>query len=223
MWGADGLAFVKHLKTSEGKTFLQWDFYNNDGSHAEMCGNAARCVVVYCADYYKSKICSLKTVIGDVAGELSKNGSAVTWKLKNTQPDLKTISLKTGKKIDGYFIDTGVPHFVVPDEPSGSFSSEICLSIQEHEFFSPRQTNVTLLSRQNSGPHLTRSFERGVKNFTLACGTGVIASALTLKVLNGGNQHSLQAPGGLLNVQIQSENKVELEGPAKISFKGSYL
>ena len=79
---------------------------------------------------------------------------------------------------------------------------------------------MTLLTRDDKRGHQTKSFERGVEDFTMACGTGVVASALVLKKLSGKKEYVLQTPGGSLKVKLK-EKYATLIGPVQISFSGT--
>jgi len=222
--GADGLVVfsVTELKTSQ----FAWDFYNSDGSKAEMCGNAARCAALYCKDNYQALKSYLSTVIGTVEGQVLESGLTgsqveVSWALKNGSLEQKEIQLKSGSVVKGFYVNTGVPHFVIKDTEF-RLSKEICREIQDHEFFSPHKTNVTLLvESQSNSAHRTKTFERGVQDFTLACGTGVIASALVVHQTQPKTRHELLAPGGQLFVEVDGLN-IKLIGPAKKVFTGQY-
>ena len=220
--GADGLVVIKGVSTEGNHSHFSWEFFNNDGSFAEMCGNAARCAVVYSKIVNGSETCIFETAIGIINGQVTPEGSTVTWEISNPVLEKKSITLDYNKSFDGWYIDTGVPHFVILDEPQGSTNGRDCLNIQTHPEFGKRNTNVTLLTRKSSQAHPTKSFERGVREFTLACGTGVIAASAVLKELTGENQHSLQAPGGKLSVEFHDEKTVSLTGPAELTFIGTF-
>lgn len=211
--GADGFAVFKKLSESD----FEWDFYNNDGSRAEMCGNAARCAILFCQKNFSTNKSTIKTEAGIVSGQvLDANWVAVSWALEKMEPEKKSLTLSNGKTVEGLFVNTGVPHFVVQQE---GINGRDCLLIQEHEEFAPAQTNVTVLNPKDGTNH-TKSFERGVRAFTLACGTGVIASAIALSQQEKQDEYSLQAPGGPLKVRL-GESEVTLIGPAQFVFDGS--
>ena len=215
--GADGLAI---FKTNEKiNHFFSWDFYNSNGSSAKMCGNAARCAALYFKEVYNLNSFQLETSMGVVKGRYGSENCEVQWTLKNQTPLKKTICLESGWNIQGEFIDTGVPHFVVLNNEY-SLNKTQCLFIQNASDFAPHKTNVTLLTKDNKKGYQTKSFERGIEDFTLACGTGVIASALVLKKLSEKKEYILQTPGGRLKVKLK-EKTVILTGPVQISFSGT--
>ncbi|MCJ8277915.1 MAG: diaminopimelate epimerase, partial [Bdellovibrionales bacterium] len=156
--GADGFVIIKNTETLDSHTSFEWDFYNNDGSFAEMCGNAARCAVTYNKLINGTETCSFKTAIGMINGQVTDKGSVVTWEIESSTPEKKTVELDYGKSFDGWFIDTGVPHFVVLDEPTGTVNGRDCSNLQTHPAFGERNTNVTVLTINGDGPHPTKSF-----------------------------------------------------------------
>ncbi|MEM7645301.1 MAG: diaminopimelate epimerase [Pseudomonadota bacterium] len=218
--GADGIAFFKKLSSSENR--FEWDFWNSDGSHAEMCGNAARCSMVYFKKLYDADRSELLTKAGLVSGGPSDEPltAFVQWDLSETSLEGKDVELRGGLSISGFFIDTGVPHFVVPGRGDQLSHSQL-LEIQEHDEFRPRQTNVTLLDTID-GKHHSKSFERGVQDITLACGTGLVASACVLQAQTGERSFDLRAPGGDLCVSLLDNNRIELKGPAVPVFQGEF-
>lgn len=203
----DGL-FV--LKKRAGFDF-EWLFYNKDGSPAEMCGNAARCAVFYFS-------CETKKtgLVRFLAGKEIVNGLALT---KNEVE----VSLRnaTGHKnienilgVSGYFVNTGVPHFVV----EGKKDFTLAKNLRHHEQFNPTGTNVTFIEIQSGSSVSAITYERGVEDFTRACGTGALAAAEWLKARQPNTaQVSVEMPGGKLYVSWQKETTV-LRGPAEVQF-----
>ena len=97
--GADGLAIFKANK--ENRHHFSWNFYNSDGSCAEMCGNAARCAALYFREIYRLDFFQLETSMGIVKGKYRSENCEVQWKLKNETPLEKTIRLESGQDIQG--------------------------------------------------------------------------------------------------------------------------
>ncbi|MCB0377628.1 MAG: diaminopimelate epimerase [Bdellovibrionales bacterium] len=220
--GADGLVIIEDWQNEGQRPEFRWDFYNSDGSKANMCGNAARCATLYSQIRSpQSDTCRFQTALGWLEGQVSELGFSVSWGWAKPDPEQKTLTIENGKRVTGYFVNSGVPHFVIVDGEASNLSGRDCLLIQAHEIFGEEQTNVTLLTETAQDIANTKSFERGVRNFTLACGTGVIASALVLQKIKGGHRHRLQAPGGLLGVEL-FEDKVIHQGPAICSFRGTF-
>jgi diaminopimelate epimerase len=211
--GADGLIFVE--SASAGADYdLNWDFYNNDGSMAEMCGNAARCMGRWAYHVLNLSTSKFMTVAGVVRAEVVNDDISVF---------LDFVKLEF-KDLDGAtLVNTGVPHAVVEVESlSEILQTGASATIDKFRFHAQagaRGANVTFLVR--STPLQTVTFERGIEDFTLACGTGVLAAAAV--ALRGKTQleADVVAPGGKLHVRFLEGQGAVLSGRADISFYGS--
>jgi diaminopimelate epimerase len=216
--GADGVVFLEKPKSK--KHTYRWDFYNNDGSRAEACMNASRCVVLFAVTLHKKKQPIIfETTSGLMIGRM--RGREVELELiQNFKPPQQKIITVDNQKVIGFYIDTGVPHFVVIQEAWAPQNwKDLALKIQQHPEFAPRETNVTFMTF--GAPETARAitFERGVKNYTLACGTGAVAAALTLLQQKGAKAAKIQMPGG--DLRFYSKNKKNfLCGPAVVVYKG---
>ena len=221
--GADGLLLIEPSKTVNFK----WQFYNTDGSDAEMCGNAARCVARYA--YLKGiapKKMSFETIAGIIFAEV--NDDVVKVRLTDPSPlrIAQTIMLNDREYILD-FIDTGVPHAVAFID-----SVETCAvvgtgrQIRHHEHFAPRGTNADFAEVLNRHKMKVRTYERGVEDETLACGTGVVAS-----VLAAAGRGLVETPvdvtvqsGETLRIYFTRQDddfcEIYLEGKVKIIYHG---
>jgi diaminopimelate epimerase len=223
--GADGLMLL--IPSTSGKADWAWDFYNADGSPAEMCGNGARCFARFI-----QKVTGIQhdftfeTGAGIITA--SCQGDRVTISL--TKPkDLRLdeqVSLSLGTRAI-HSLNTGVPHAVlfVPDADQ-ALVEQLGREIRQHAHFAPKGTNVNFVQRVGSGSIRVRTYERGVEGETLACGTGVTAAALISARL-----HKFSSP---VQVQVQGGDRLEvsfkeadgefadvrLNGPANFVFEG---
>jgi diaminopimelate epimerase len=225
--GADGLMLL--IPCTSGKADWAWQFYNSDGSTGEMCGNGARCFArfVQRAVGLNGSGFTFETEAGVITAKFQ--AERVTVNL--TKPkDLRLneqVKLSTGVETI-HSLNTGVPHAVlyVPDADKAMVQS-LGPEIRRHSHFGPRGTNVNFV--QVIGPnHIrVRTFERGVEGETLACGTGVAASALiSSRVHNFKSPVKVQVQGGdTLEVSFDERNgefeNVRLTGPAEFVFTGS--
>lgn len=173
--GADGLILIE----SSDKADFRWRFFNSDGSLAEMCGNGARCAARFA---YLNGIAGenlfFETEAGIINGEIKDGGA----KVKIPDPvDLRLdyrVDLENGPLIVGS-VNTGVPHVVVMmDSVEEVDVFGLGREIRYHAAFAPAGTNVNFICQQKPGQLAIRTYERGVEDETLACGTGSIASAL---------------------------------------------
>ena len=213
--GADGLIF---LNKKEGVDF-EMKYYNSDGKESSMCGNGGRCIVKFA---YKQGIHKdvyhFAAIDGQHEAEIDLDGT-VSLKMK----DVAKVEDHAGHII----IDTGSPHFVkfannVQEIDVVSTGRDIRFG---HEF-AKEGINVNFVEVINNDTILVRTYERGVEDETLSCGTGVTAAAL-LSAHNdfGFNTVEVKTIGGNLSVEFdriddQHFENIWLCGPAEFVFKG---
>jgi diaminopimelate epimerase len=218
--GADGVLLLDKCRTAD----LSMRIFNADGSEAEMCGNGARC-----AAFFSGKITA---TLSTFAGRINTQVYGNQVKIKMTAPyDIKLdIPLNVnGRLIKVNFINTGVPHVVIfVNGLKGINVSQIGQSIRSHKKFAPRGTNVNFVEVEGSNLLRIRTYERGVEDETLACGTGSVAAALVFALKNNLNNlvKVRTQSGETLKVYFQNKlNKIRevwLEGSAKKVYKGVY-
>lgn len=202
----------------KSQDIFRWEFFNSDGSSAEMCGNAARCVGKYIFERELSG--SKKIFIQTLAGlvEVQKRSeTSVSVQMNSIKNSNKlNVVLSDGRTISGIFVDTGVPHFVT----DVLLSKEECKQIRWNKCFFSNGTNVTMILNPNDSNVSAISFERGVENFTASCGTGAVAAAFWMKENKNKKKNiEVQMPGGCLTVEwFLNENTPILVGPAEIHF-----
>jgi diaminopimelate epimerase len=172
--GADGLIIFNR---EQGVDF-RWDFFNSDGSIAEMCGNGARCAARLFSKLHGKKEITFMTLAGIIDAE-AKN-DIVKVRLSKPSSFVPKIEIYVdGEVIKGSFVNTGVPHFVmIPEDVDDISVRELGRKIRFHEQFSPAGTNVNFVKHLGGSSIKVRTYERGVEDETLACGTGACASAL---------------------------------------------
>ncbi len=175
--GADGLILVE----SSDKVDFKWRFYNSDGSRAEMCGNGARCAARFA---YVNRIAGPELSFETDAGIVSARMQNDRVKIRMTDPT--GLRLNYPLMIDSRMlrissINTGVPHVVV--EVEDLENADVCKDgrcIRFHEAYAPAGTNANFVSMTAKGEIVIRTYERGVEDETLACGTGSVAAALIM-------------------------------------------
>ncbi|MFA5100469.1 MAG: diaminopimelate epimerase [Candidatus Omnitrophota bacterium] len=174
--GADGLLAVE----SSSRADFKMRIINSDGSEAEMCGNGSRCFALYCAGLRNKSVADLK--IETLAGMIYAHVNKDQVKVNLTAPrDLKLeIPVKINNRtLHVNYIDTGVPHAVIFTEGLPSMEIvDLGRQIRYHKIFAPRGTNVDFVEVTGAHNISIRTYERGVEDETLACGTGSVASAL---------------------------------------------
>ncbi|MBI5905238.1 MAG: diaminopimelate epimerase [Deltaproteobacteria bacterium] len=176
--GADGLILVEPSESAD----FRWDFYNADGSRAEMCGNGGRCAARFA---FARKIAGRAMAFETLAGTVRASVSGRRVKLQMTRPAGlrldRTLTL-AGKRYTYSFLDTGVPHAVlfVADLERVDVAG-VGRGIRRHKAFAPRGTNVNFVTVRD-GVVWARTYERGVEGETLACGTGAVASGILASI-----------------------------------------
>lgn len=214
-FSADGLLFIEPCSTKDAN--FEWDFYNADGSRAEMCGNTARCVTLFAHSTGDiANVMKFKTQAGIVGAKVNDRQSVTVqmpvigeskWDQYATIDDLKT---------HYHLVNSGVPHAVVGNdnviltEEARLFASRL----RNHEDLQPSGANVTFYRPIKSGQIQAVTYERGVENFTQACGTGAVAAAWCHTQRQQGPQRvEVVMPGGPLLVEFAGSQPL-LTGPA---------
>ena len=223
---SDGLVILFPSKTCHFK----WLFYNADGSSAEMCGNAACCVIDY---VFKKKLIpatetplTLETLSQKITGGFQKGLPCIFLKKnKHIQGPFHTIF--ENEQISYMYINSSVPHAVIELNlwPSTNEEWETKKKLGQHlrqsTLHHKNGMNVSFYGLKKTNNHPTsnlqaRSFERGVENFTPACGTGALAVAQVYqKSFPSLLSISIQMPGGKLTVGFHEDEKISLMSPVQ--------
>jgi diaminopimelate epimerase len=227
--GADGLLAVEPAK--KGADF-RFRYYNADGGEAEMCGNGARCFGRFTA--HLGEIVLNKVTFETIAGTLAAEMIGDDVRIAMSEP--KDLKLNTEAKVPGldvplHFLNTGVPHVVAFLESADALDDfdvfNFGAAIRNHAAFAPAGTNANFAAVLAPGHISIRTFERGVEDETLACGTGMVASALIHHLLTGApSPIKVDVEGGdTLEIGFektgdQSFKNVTLTGPADFVFEG---
>jgi diaminopimelate epimerase len=211
--GADGLMLIEKDPSLD----FNLVYYNSDGSQS-LCGNGSRAAV------------RMASALGIVNGKASFNaydGAHQADLLPNGIVKLKMNSVsKTEKISDGQFINTGSPHFIrVVDSVDQYPVFDEGKKIRYSDQFQPGGTNVNFVQPLKDNTIFVRTYERGVENETLSCGTGVVASALAASFNGYNSPISVKTLGGDLSVEFKSGlngtfTDIYLIGPAKLVFEG---
>lgn len=218
--GADGLILLQ----PHAELDYYMKYYNSDGNESTMCGNGGRCLAAFAyAQGVSSKASTFMAVDGKHEA-IVENGM-VKLKMMDVsgveQRDPYTFVLNTGSPHYVSFIDTPLQTFQLVDEAK---------KIRYNDEFSRDGINVNMVNLHGLKEVNMRTYERGVENETLSCGTGVTAAALSCALLNqlpdGVHQIAVETKGGRLQVKFNyhqatsSFSDVWLEGPATFVFEG---
>ena len=210
--GADGLIAIQLHPDFD----FEMMYFNADGSQS-MCGNGARCAVAFSA------------FLGIVTGEtrfLAIDGPHDAF-LSGTQVELLMGDVKgIDQKSGDYFVNTGSPHHIRFVDNAAEYPVFVQgKSIRNDEGYAPAGTNVNFVQVMTDGEVFVRTYERGVEDETLSCGTGVTAAALVYGAKQNRNAVKINTLGGKLSVKFHSNadgsfSKIWLTGPAEQVFVG---
>ena len=223
--GADGMIFVE----SDPEYDFAWDFYNSDGSRAEMCGNGARCVARFAVKIGAAGDgMTFRSLAGPIRAEITERGAKVqlTDVVLPAGPDTLDVD---GKSISLWSLNSGVPHAVVRvDDIEQVDVKGLGAAIRRHPHFAPAGTNVNFITPLEGSRLAIRTYERGVEDETLACGTGSMAASIVLGAFLGQPSPVVAQTrgGGELAVHFTLDDgkakNVFLEGGAELVFSGGF-
>lgn len=213
--GADGLILLEN----DGSTDFRMVYYNSDGNESTMCGNGGRCIVAFAKQLgVIDNETEFLAVDGRHHATIAEDG-IVSLHMK----DVNTVSV-----YENYvFMDTGSPHHVeIVDDLDTMDVKAIGANIRYSGLYGEKGSNVNFVAPAGNDKFSVRTYERGVEDETLSCGTGVTAVAIAMKVLGNtdANEVTLVTPGGNLKVSFEQNgkqfNNVYLTGPATYVFSG---
>ncbi len=215
--GADGLMF---LQNSAGYDF-KMSYYNADGNEGSMCGNGGRCLTRFAYDKgIRKNQFHFIAIDGEHDASLGDN-NWINLKMK----DVSSIKESYGD----YILDTGSPHYVKPVvNVSKTDVVNEGKEIRYSSEFEEKGINVNFVENNEKGISV-RTYERGVEDETLSCGTGVTASALVFAHNeNGFNRIEVTTKGGKLAVEFDKTGETTFKniwlcGPAEFVFKGEFM
>lgn len=215
--GADGLML---LQNKAGYDF-EMIYFNADGRESTMCGNGGRCITAFAR--YLGIICDHARFLA-IDGEHLARINAADKKVELQMSDVRQVEISP----DFYVMNTGSPHYVtfVPELEAFDVYGE-GKKIRESARFSAEGINVNFVRKTAEGIEVA-TYERGVEDETLSCGTGVTAAAISYWLKEGkteGQEIAVQTKGGELSVRLESDGyigfrNIWLTGPAEQVFEG---
>jgi len=212
--GSDGLILLQ----SDKKSDFYMKYYNSDGNESTMCGNGGRCIVRFASDL---KLINEKTTFFAIDGLHHANVNDETIQLQMI--DVEEVNLFN----EDYVLNTGSPHYIQFVSNLKDFNVfESGKNIRYSEKFKSEGINVNFVEEIEPNYLFVRTYERGVEDETLACGTGITAATLAYASKNNldFNTIKIKSLGGNLNVSFEkaanSFKNIWLEGEAKFVFSG---
>lgn len=226
--GADGVLMVEP-PAGGGDAHFRMRYYNSDGGEAESCGNGARCIArfAHLIGAAPGKM-TFETKAGIYHAEIGKDD--VTVNLADPCDLRRAISVSIPDLFEGEvdFINTGVPHVVVfVDDLEITPVVELGQELRYHNAFAPAGTNVNFIQKRGDGTLAIRTYERGVEDETLACGTGSVAAALIANLNDYGvSPIPVYTRGGpVLTIHFECDGgcfyNIRLQGEARVVFDGT--
>jgi len=214
--GADGLLL---LRKCAGFDF-EMIYFNSDGSSAAFCGNGGRCIIAFA---YKlgiiSGTCRFKAADGEhIAAIISGSDKELLISLQMQDAIIY-------ENAPAYaYLNSGTYHYVkFVDDPDNTDLVPQAREIRYDKKFAPHGTNVNLVSIKGNKLNV-RTYEKGVEDETLSCGTGVTASAIAASLQKGGIHWFVRTKGGDLEVRFERDGdhftEIYLQGPATMVFEG---
>ena len=225
--GADGLLLVE--PASDGGDF-KMRYYNADGGEAEMCGNGARCFGRFVNLLHKNSLKSVRfeTLAGLISAEFEGDQVRINMSAPHSLKLSQSLSV-AGQQLTVHSVNTGVPHAVVfVDDLENVDVRKLGAGLRYHDAFAPKGTNANFAKVTGPNSISIRTYERGVEDETLACGTGMVACGLIHHELSGASSPvSVKVKGGdtlrigFTETQPQQFENVTLFGPADFVFEGN--
>ncbi len=214
--GADGLILLEEAEKADFKMV----YFNADGHESSMCGNGGRCIVAFAARL---------GVIDKEARFMAIDG----YHEARIEDRMIHLKMQDVVRIEVYedhvFLDTGSPHHVQMETDLESLDIKKEGAALRYGKYGASGSNINFVTKESDHVFSVRTYERGVEDETLSCGTGVTAVALAMhKTKRSGSQRiKLYTPGGTLYVAFTESNggysDITLEGPATYVFKGEII
>jgi diaminopimelate epimerase len=225
--GADGLLAVE--PATDGGDF-KMRYYNADGGEAEMCGNGARCFGRFVNRLHQDSLKEVRfeTLAGMISAEFEGDQVRINMSAPHSLLLNQTLDV-AGEKLTVHSVNTGVPHAVVfVDDLNAVDVRKLGAGLRYHTAFAPKGTNANFVKVLGPDSIAIRTYERGVEDETLACGTGMVACGLIHHELSGASSPvSVKVKGGdTLRIGFEKTKpheyqNVTLFGPADFVFEGS--
>lgn len=212
--GADGLMLLQDSKQYD----FEMIYYNADGREGTMCGNGGRCIVAFARDL---------GIIENTTDFLAVDGPHQA-NISENQVNLEMIDVdKVTLDGEAFVLNTGSPHYVLETANLQTYDVfQNGAAIRNNETYGEKGINVNFVEKEGEG-YFLRTFERGVEDETLACGTGATATAMAMAIKeekNGNIEIPIRVLGGQLYISFEKEGntfkKVHLKGPANFVFQG---
>ncbi len=214
--GGDGLILLEN----DSETDFKMVYYNSDGNQSSMCGNGGRCIVAFAKKLHLIKSQTTFMAIDGFHHAIIDADGIVSLQMK----DVETLKITS----DYVFLDTGSPHHVeLIDDLKNCDVKTLGAAIRYSDLYGAAGSNVNFVQQTSENAFKIRTYERGVEDETLSCGTGATAVAIALNAMHKTNSTTvqIQVEGGNLEIDFDKNehhySNIFLKGPATFVFKGA--
>ncbi len=213
--GADGLILLENDDTLD----FNMVYYNSDGNPSSMCGNGGRCLVAFAKELGIIEDAATFSAIDGLHTATIDETNIVSLRMQ----DVEEIKLKEAYS----FLDTGSPHHVQVVKELNTIDIKKEGARLRYGLYGQAGSNINFVEKESEGRFSIRTYERGVEDETLSCGTGVTAVALAMHRTGAVETTTVQlnAVGGALEVTFEETGEgyrnIFLTGPAQLVFKGT--
>jgi diaminopimelate epimerase len=214
--GGDGLILLEN----DSEADFRMVYFNSDGNQSSMCGNGGRCIVAFAKKLHLVKNQTTFIATDGFHHAIIDTEGIVSLQMK----DVDTLKITS----DYVFLDTGSPHHVeCIDDLKNCDIKTLGATIRYSDLYGAKGSNVNFVQQTSENAFKIRTYERGVEDETLSCGTGATAVAIAMNAIHKTNSNTIQiqVEGGNLEIAFdQNEHhytNIFLKGPATFVFKGA--
>ncbi len=226
--GADGILLIENPRPSSlrfADLRFTMRYFNRDGRESEMCGNGARAAAYYACRHQLAPAEMQFEVSGDLYHAVVAGNKVRLRMQKPRNLNLTPRALEDAGMEEGGFVNTGVPHYVLFVQDVDEVEvAKLGMKYRRHSIFQPAGTNVNFVAVDQPSHLQLRTYERGVEEETLACGTGAVASAVIahLQMKMPFPIHVTTRGGGLTVYGDDQFEHLELEGDVRLVYRGEF-
>ncbi len=223
--GCEGIILIQQSQRAD----FRMRFLNPDGTEVDMCGNGARCAAWFAHKLgVAGKSMTMETSCGLLDAEIVNDCNVKVWMPEATARSYGMTVHVGDKAIEGDYINTGVPHFVIRTDSLEKIDVEsLGRAIRLHPAFAPEGVNVDFVTQRAPNRMTIRTYERGVEAESGACGTGAVAAAITSVEAHSGTLPMTVRTGGGFILGVDTDWRgnrctgITLTGPVREVYTGT--
>lgn len=223
--GCEGIILIQQSNRAD----FRMRFLNPDGTEVAMCGNGARCAAWFAHKIGAApRVMTMETSCGLLDAELMDSCNVKVWMPEPTARSYGMVLNVEGQQVEGDYINTGVPHFVIRTaSPEAVDIESLGRAIRLHPAFAPEGVNVDFVAQREPNRLSMRTYERGVEAESGACGTGAVAAAITAVEAHAGTLPVVVRTGGGFMLSVDADWRgnrctgLTLTGPVREVYHGT--